>query len=469
MQYEKGVRKLEKRFLVLKFGGSNFKDFECYSEVKRKIGEVEEVFKDKHLVIVVSAAFGTTDKLLHALYNFRDQKVDSIIDEIYEFHLQVLNNRTDGYFESLFERIRELLTVVRILNKVPPFLKDEFLSHGEQINAYTLLKFIEDEDSRFELKDAGEWIITDGKFGNSTVLLEKTKEKIQSEINRWNGVHSIVPGFYGRSVEGDVTLLGRGGSDYTATTLGYSLDAEAVFLFKDVNGFLSCDPKVAESPYIVKSMSYDEADELSYFGAKVLQYNSIEPLRKSSIPLYVCSFDGVFDLNRCTRISDDKHVTESCVKSISYTDDVAVVQFKGRNLGRVPGVLGEISSKIAHGGVNIKFVITSQTSINLIVSKSALSDVLRIAETIRLDDIDEISYKIDKALIALVGHGMLDKHGIAAKVFSVLADNGINVEMISAGSNEVSFYLIIDRKDLEVSLRAIHRSLFENRVFSNIG
>jgi aspartate kinase/aspartokinase/homoserine dehydrogenase 1 len=103
------------------------------------------------------------------------------------------------------------------------------------------------------------------------------------------------------------------------------------------------------------------------------------------------------------------------------------------------------------------------------VSKSALSDVLRIAETIRLDDIDEISYKIDKALIALVGHGMLDKHGIAAKVFSVLADNGINVEMISAGSNEVSFYLIIDRKDLEVSLRAIHRSLFENRVFSNIG
>ncbi|MGQ9855933.1 MAG: aspartate kinase [Fervidobacterium sp.] len=458
---------MEGRFVVLKFGGSNFKDSEGYSEVKRKIGEVEKVFKDKHLVIVVSAAFGVTDKLLHALYNFRDQKADNIIDEIYEFHLHVLNNRTDSYFESLFKRIRELLIAARILNKVPPFLKDELLSYGERINAYTLLKVLKVEDGAFELKEADEWIITDGKFGNSTVLLEKTKQRIQSEIDRWNGVHSIVPGFYGRSVEGDVTLLGRGGSDYTATTLGYALGAESVFLFKDVNGFLSCNPKIVKSPQVVSYMSYDEADELSYFGAKVLQYNSIEPLRKSSIPLYVCSFDGVFDLNRCTRISDDKHVTESCVKSISYTDDVAVVQFKGRNLGRVPGVLGEISSKMAHGGVNIKFVITSQTSINLIVSKSALSDVLRIAETIRLDDIDEVSYKIDKALIALVGHGMLDKHGIAAKVFSVLADNGINIEMISAGSNDVSFYLIVNRKDLEDALRAIHKSLFENYVLSN--
>ncbi len=456
--------------VVVKFGGSNFKNSQSYSEVIAKIREILEFEKEKTLVLVVSAVYGVTDRLVNAVNNFQNLDVRTFLHELYDLHASLLVMNNGGNSHEIEEELRELenkvfelekiFNAVKLLHKVPDFAKDLIISYGERLNAYVLQKLLQREGLDFELRMPEEWIITDGKFGNASVLLEPTKHLIEKRLDDWKNNHSIVPGFYGVSKDGDVTLLGRGGSDYTATVLAYALDANYVVLFKDVNGFLSGDPKIVENPILLEKLSYDELEELSYFGAKIVHSNAVEPLKNRSIPLYVCSFSGSFNLQKCTLVSNEKHRSERCVKSVSFTDDVAIVQFFGANLGRVPGVLGEISKSMAQFGLNIKFVITSQTAINLIVSKKDLPEVMRVAETLRLREIEKISYRTDKALVAVVGYGLLDTHGIAAKVFGALSKGEINVDMISAGASEVSMYFLVDAQKVKDAVRMVHTELF---------
>lgn len=456
--------------VVVKFGGSNFKNSQSYSEVIAKIREILEFEKEKTLVLVVSAVYGVTDRLVNAVNNFQNLDVRTFLHELYDLHASLLVMNNGGNSHEIEEELRELenkvfelekiFNAVKLLHKVPDFARDLIISYGERLNAYVLQKLLQREGLDFELRMPEEWIITDGKFGNASVLLEPTKRLIEKRLDDWKNNHSIVPGFYGVSKDGDVTLLGRGGSDYTATVLAYALDANYVVLFKDVNGFLSGDPKIVENPILLEKLSYDELEELSYFGAKIVHSNAVEPLKNRSIPLYVCSFSGSFNLQKCTLVSNEKHRSERCVKSVSFTDDVAIVQFFGANLGRVPGVLGEISKSMAQFGLNIKFVITSQTAINLIVSKKDLPEVMRVAETLRLREIEKISYRTDKALVAVVGYGLLDTHGIAAKVFGALSKGEINVDMISAGASEVSMYFLVDAQKVKDAVRMVHTELF---------
>ncbi|AMW33221.1 aspartate kinase [Fervidobacterium changbaicum] len=454
-------------FVVVKFGGSNFKSPEGYEDVIAKINEILRSEKGKTLVVVVSAAYGITDKLIGAVNNFKSIDIHNFLREIYNLHASILESNDSTNLTELSEleskvfELEKVFDALKLLGKVPDFARDLIVSYGERLNAFVLHTLLRRRGLSFELRRPEEWIITDGKFGNASVLLESTKELFEKRPNEWKSNHSIIPGFYGASKERDITLLGRGGSDYTATVLAYALNAEYVVLFKDVNGFLSGDPKIVENPVLLEKLSYDEIEELSYFGAKIVHPNAVDPLKNRSIPLYVCSFSGNFSLENCTEISAEKHRTEKCVKSVSFTEDIAIVQFFGANLGRVPGVLGEIAKSIAQAGLNIKFVVTSQTAINLIVSKKDLPEVLRVSEMLRLKEIEDISYRTDKALVAVVGYGLLDTHGIAAKVFGALAKSEINVDMISAGASEVSMYFLVDSQNVKMAVKQVHKALFE--------
>ncbi|WP_448375867.1 aspartate kinase [Fervidobacterium sp.] len=462
-----------KNFVVVKFGGSNFKIADDYSKVIRKIREMLEFEKSKALVVVLSAAYGVTDKLIWAVNNFQSIDVHSFLNELYDLHASFLSSDDNGgysqtneelqYLKSKVFELEKIFDALKLLGKVPDFAKDLIVSYGERLNAYVVYRLLLREGLDFELRNPKEWIITDGKFGNASVLLEQTRALFEKGLSEWNANHSIVPGFYGSSKNGDLTLLGRGGTDYTATVLAYALNAEYVVLFKDVDGLLSGDPKIVKNPMLLDKLSYDEIEELSYFGAKVVHPNTVEPIKNSSIPLYICNFLEDFNLSKCTVISSEKHRSERCVKSVSFTDDVAIVQFFGANLGRVPGVLGEIAKSMAQAGLNIKFVITSQTAINLIVSKKDLPEVMRVSERLRLIEIEEVSYRTDKALVAVVGYGLLDTHGIAAKVFGALAEGKINVDMISAGACEVSMYFLVDAQNVKDAVRLVHKSLFEEK------
>lgn len=455
--------KLKKNFIVVKFGGSNFRNLDGYGEVIHKIFELLNIAYNKKIVVVVSAAYGVTDRLLKALKEFKLLDVKLFIEELYDFHSSFLGVRDDEELRRIVFGLEGLFYGLKFLGKIPDFTRDEILSYGERINAYVLQRLLLREGVEFDLKLPEEWIITDGKFGNASVLLEATKDVINSRIALWEEKNCIVPGFYGVTQDGEITILGRGGSDYTAGVLGYCLNAEYVILFKDVEGFFSGDPKIVQNPRLLESISYEEMEELSYFGAKIVHPSAIEPLKKRNIPLYICNFSGTLDFERCTLVSSNKLRSDDCVKSVSFTDDIAIVKLHGANLGRVPGILGEVSTSISDEGLNIKFVITSQTAINLIISKNDVFDVLRVVERMRTKELEDISYDTDKALVSVVGYGLFDTHGIAAKIFGTLANAQINVEMISAGASQVSMYFLVDVKDGRRSVELIHNALFSGQ------
>ncbi|ODN30486.1 aspartate kinase [Fervidobacterium thailandense] len=443
------------KFAILKFGGSNFKSVGDVQHVISILTSLKKSSQDMRYVVVVSALYGVTDKLVNALRNLRDIEINNFLDDLYKFHRNFLGN-DDDKLRSIVFSIEGFLLGAQLIGRVPDFVYDTVVSHGERCSAYVLSEIFRKNGLDFSLMDPKDFIVTDGKFGGATIILERTEENILANVDKWISNDVIVPGFYGASPSGDITILGRGGSDYTATALGYCLRAEYVALFKDVPGFLTGDPRAVSCPSLVSTLSYDEADELSYFGAKVLHYNAVDPLRLRNIPLYICDVTNGFDLNRCTRIVPEKTKVDSCVKSISSSRDIAIVQFKGRNLGRVPGVLGEIARAVASAGINIKFVITSQTCISLIVSRKDGERVMKLAESLRLNEIEEVTFKHDKALIAVVGEGLLDHHGIASRIFKAVADGGINVEMISAGASEVSLYFIVPEEAEVEAVRRVH-------------
>lgn len=475
----------KRRFQIIKIGGSILDSPESLVDISKIIVSLKnKIFKDHQLVIVVSALKGITNKLIEALKNITNLNIDSFLNDIHNYHLKFANfTEEDMYLikEEIYS-LKNLLYASKMIGRVPDFVYDKVVSSGERWSAVIMEKLLLEYGMKFKIAYPENFLITDGRYGNSSVLLEKSKSALAESISEWQSGDFIVPGFYGKSVtNGDITILGRGGSDYTATSLGYCLDADSVILVKDVLGFLTGDPKITPNAKIVRMLNYEEADELSYFGSKVLHHSAVEPLRLKSIPLYICSIEDLKKLESYESLLDNRinftvikdysegneleHIrdyTANCIKSVSMTNDIAIVQFKGHNFGRVPGILGEIASRVALSGVNIKFVITSQTSINLIISMSDLDKVLKLSESLKLKEIEEIKFKKDKVLIAVVGEGLLDAHGIASKIFGAVSRGGINVEMISAGASDVSIYFITDSKDGEKAFKLVHKEFFED-------
>jgi len=438
---------------VVKFGGSNLKN----AEDLFKILEVLRMY-NKNLIIVISAAYNVTNQLIDAVAKIDRLNVDEFLTSLYERYRSFLGKDDEQLKERVFE-IKNVLLGAKLLGEVPVQVQDRIVSHGERCSSLMLTKFLQDhgfncEEALPELFG----LVTDGRFGNATVELETSRKNAISFFER--GKNYVVPGFYGLH-EGRVTILGRGGSDYTATCLAYCLDAERVDLYKDVSGFMTCDPKHVNNVKPVRSLSYDEAAELSYFGAKILHHATVEPLRKKGIPLYIFNINNFKSIDEPdTIITANGSMTKDVVKSISFTDDIAVIQFKGSNVGRVPGLLGQIASTFGAENVNIKSVITAQTSINVLISRQDLEKSQKIVSRIKIAEVEQIDFKTNISLIAAVGNGILQRHGIAARIFTAVSKEKINVLMISAGASEVTVYFIVSTADRDKALRAIHEEFF---------
>lgn len=438
---------------VLKFGGSNLKSRDDLF----KILDVVKMYKGS-LIVVVSAAYGVTNQLIDAVSKIDRLDVDAFLQSLYERYRSFLGRDDEGLKDRVFE-IRDVLLGSKFLKEVPIEFQDYIVSHGERCSSLMMTRFFNEHGLDFEEALPEQFgLVTDGKFGNATVDLEASRRNAVSFFKKDRNY--VVPGFYGLH-DGRVTILGRGGSDYTATSLAYCLDAERVDLYKDVSGFMTCDPKHVKNVKPVKMLSYDEAAELSYFGAKILHHATVEPLRKKGIPLHVFNinqFKGIDEPD--TIITANGSTTKDVVKSISFTDDIAIVQFKGSNVGRVPGLLGQIASTFGAENINIKSVITAQTSINVLISRQDLEKSKKIVSKLNIPEVEQIDFKTNISLIAAVGNGVLQKHGIAARIFSAVSKEKINVLMISAGASEVTVYFIVSVEDRDKALRAIHEEFF---------
>ena len=310
-------------------------------------------------------------------------------------------------------------------------------------------------------------IVTDGKFGDATANVPKTSHNLRQHLLPLikGGMIVFVPGFFGVSEHGDITTFGRGGSDYSAAVVAAALNAEILEVWKDVPGYMSADPKFVPVAQLIPLLSYDEAAELSYFGAKILHPRTVEPLRRLGLPIAVKNTmnpDAPGSL-----ITSRSPQGRSLIKSVAHDTDIAILKVHASGVGARPGVLARVSSTITGSGLNIKSVVTSQTCISFLLARNDVDKAYQAVQLLSPRPYRRLERVQDVALVGIVGKGLLRRKGIAARCFTAVAERNVNVEMISFGPSEVAVYFLVRNKDLQKAVEAIHTTFFSTGLKSS--
>jgi len=457
-------RSMEK--IVAKFGGSNLKKKEDILKLVRVIKAY-----DRPMVIVVSAFYGITNHLINAmgLVKNDESQIKNLSQSLISLKEDVVNdNFTDKTLakqtlkqvEKLMLELERYLTGIHYIGEISEFVEDVVLSYGERFSSLILNAILKSHglNSEEALPEQMQ-LITDGEFGNATINLSKSAKGVQNRLN--DDKIYVVPGFYGVSPEGKITLLGRGGSDYSAAAIAHCLKAESLDVWKDVDGFMSADPKLIANPIRITHLSYTEAAELSYFGAGILHPRTVEPLRSAKIPIRILNID-TFDktIEPGTIVHAGEIISDNIVKSVTYSNDFCILTLKGAGVGMKKGVLAKTTNALDRAGINIKSVITSQIAINLLLSVKNLKKAYNIIDELQLPTVTELQAISNLTTIAVVGEGILEKPGIAGRMFMALANKNINVRMIASGASPVATYFVVSSNDKNASINAIHSEFF---------
>jgi len=434
--------------VVKKFGGSVLRE-------ERDIVSITRAVEDE-CVLVLSAFSGLTDMIAEAVdISAGGRETPDVLSRIERF-LAPFEERD---YQSYLKMLRHHCEGVRLIGECPPSVRDRLLALGERITARIASAVLSRNGVRCKYVDAADTgLITDGIFGRASIDLEMSSARIgrylQSLIEE--GIVPVVPGFFGVDRKGRINTLGKGGSDYTATALGCILSASRVELWKDVEGFYTADPRVVDTARTLRHLSYDEAGEMAYFGAEILHPRAIGPAKLGGIPIHIVNFDSAH-----TGSIIDRREGEESVKAVAFTRDVAVLYIRGYGVGYKPGILGSICSALYHRDINIKSVVTSQTCISLLLERKDMEVAADILEDLNMDVVSGIESSADVAIVSLIGDRIIATKGIAARAFSAVAREGINVRMISAGASNSAYYFIVPEEYVEMCVRAIHREFFE--------
>ena len=452
--------------IVVKFGGSNLRK---KSDVLQLV-KIIKAYK-KPVVIVISANYGITDYLFDQMNKIRNQEAESglvsrYLEQLYRSIIEKnFDDKKSGekawlqIRESILELERYLLGV-SCIGESPDFLEDLILSYGERFSAILLNNLLAYHNIKSKLIYPGELpLITDGEFGNASVDFGKSSEKVKKNLSP--DINYVIPGFFGISPEGKTTILGRGGSDYSAAAIARCIKATSLDIWKDVNGFLSGDPEIVDYPVLLEKITYAEAAELAYFGARILHPRTVEPLQDGHIPIRIFNIkNGTEKFKPLSVVNSEEVVREGVVKSVTYSDDFCLLKLKGPGVGIKPGILAKVTTILNNSKINISSVITSQIAINLLLSKKDLKKALNLVKSLGLPAVNDIIAVGNISLIAVVGQGMPENHGIAARIFNAVARKEINVPISSSGASQVVSYFIVDKKDRTEAVCEIHKEFF---------
>ncbi len=462
--------------IVVKFGGSNLRQAQ---DIDRVINVVQSY--QRPLVLVVSAFYGITNALIACVQSAKQgagTKAALVESQNYTLHLRRMKREIieanvsdaaerDRIEQALSVRIDQLdryLTGIHCIGDVPTFVNDAILSYGERLSSLLLTEVLRTRgiQAREALpEDIG--LITDGVFGNSACDFAVSMPLVSRALEG-DGV-IIVPGFYGVDRDGKATLFGRGGSDYSAASIACCIGAESLDVWKDVDGFLSADPGTVSSPRSIAQLNYLEAAELSYFGAKILHPRTVEPLFNQDIPIRILNITRPErGLQPYTMINNQRKVTKDVVKSVTSTEDVAILKLHGPGVGFKSGILAQVTNALDSNGINIKSVLTAQTAINILLARDHLDAAYEIVAEHHLAGVVEVSRNAEVAIVAVVGDGVLEASdvgsAIASRALSAAIASGVRVCLAAAGASEVAAYMLVHQEDRKLALQAVHAEFF---------
>lgn len=452
----------------MKFGGGCLRDGQSFIRIAKLLRD--EPFGQT--VIVVSAINGVTNSLEQATLSALESEgnISRFIEDIRALHENIIQSaiqdpKTQEHImkiiESKIRALERLLYGISYTGEITDTVRVIVLSQGERLSAIILAAVLSEHGKNarsFEADKIG--IVTDTVCENATANLSMVRTNLQENLVPLirRGIIPVITGFFGCTEDGKTSSFGRNGSDYSAAVIAHALEAREVYIWKDVDGFMTADPGLVPSSKRIKHLSYMEAAELSYFGARILHPRTVEPLMGTNTRIYIKNIHS--PKNAVTLIEESGHEEKDIVKSVTYNDKIAVLRIHGAGVGHKPGIIGEIGKTLSDARINIFSVLTSQTCINLLLDNK---DAGRGIDALRPHVggvIERLELRNDVALIAVVGQGLGNREGLAARVFSAVAQKSINVEMFAAGASHVAYYFIVAQKDMQGSIAAVHDSFF---------
>lgn len=460
---------------VLKFGGSSVANSNNIERVYNIISETCE--HGEKVVIVLSAMSKVTDSLIEAAQAAlaQDNRYSDILNNICERHLEVIKETIDVQHQSsILTRIKELCNEVEdickgvfLVRELTPHTYDLILSYGEVLSTLIFSEILKQRGIPNEWMNSGLLIRTNSEHSKATIDIRKTRELVEPLISASGCKVFVFPGFTGSDAEGNRTTLGRGGSDYTASALGAALHAKVIEIWTDVSGMMTADPGVVKNASIIHELSYEEALELSHFGAKVIYPKTIAPAFPEKIPILVKNTFHPGDAG--TKIHDYIEHNGNAVRGLSSMKGMAVLTVEGSGMIGIPGFSKRLFETLATEKINVILITQSSSEYSICVviedtlakqAKKALDNCF--AMEIETGKLKPVRIEKDQSVVAIIGDSMKSRSGISGKMFGALGRNGINVRAIAQGSSERNISAVISTNDVKKALNVLHEEFFED-------
>jgi bifunctional aspartokinase / homoserine dehydrogenase 1 len=467
------------RLQVMKFGGTSVGNAECIARAAKIIAEAA---RQGRCVAVVSAMSGVTNRLIEAAKTAQAGNgagATEAMEELRAQHAAALGSlvRCEGEQTGVRKKLDAVLAEGRrfcegtaLLRELSPRTMDAISSLGERLSAPLVSAALKELGVQSEAVEATELIVTDDFHGGAEPLMEQTRRKSQGRILPLleKGIVPVVTGFLGATLEGELTTLGRGGSDYSATILGAALDADEVIIWTDVNGVLTADPRLVSEAQTIPEISYREAAELAYFGAKVLHPKTLRPVVQAGIPVWI---RNSFAPERSgTKITPQGESMGRGVKALTAIRDVTLISVGGPGIVGLPDVVGRTFSTTAEVHANV-LLISQSSSQNDICFGVSSADAERTVEALRKEFAQDLDHhkvehiRVDPqiAIVAVVGQNMCGTPGIAGKTFNAMGREGVNLIAIAQGSSETNISFVIEEQFVVPALQSLHREFGLNK------
>ncbi len=443
--------------IVMKFGGTSVQN----TEMIDKALNIAEKQLDKAPLLISSAMGKTTDKLVaisQAAVSGDQELAFSILEEIKNSHFFAINSFLSGNnlrfaaerVEDLFTELASLVKGLALLRECSPRSTDAILSFGELLATTLIAARARERGIDAILLDSRKLVKTDDNFNSALPYMDKTGELIRGAVSAVAGKLYVAQGFIATNLDGATTTLGRGGSDYSATIYGAALDAEEVQIWTDVNGIMTTDPRIVPEAKTIPQVSYDEAAELAFFGAKVVHPSTIVPAVDREIPVLVKSTndpDGIY-----TTIAPSSGKTG--LKAISGKKNITLIEIKTGRMVNAYGFLAKIFTVFEKYKTSVDIVTTSEVSVSMTIENQSKLEAI----TAELNLFGRVNVETDKSIVCLVGEDLWKDSAVVARIFQTL--EGIPIRMISLGASRINLTLVVPEKHTDDAISKLHAGFF---------
>jgi bifunctional aspartokinase / homoserine dehydrogenase 1 len=459
--------------ITMKFGGTSVGSPDAIKNVIQIVQR--EVDQGNRVIAIVSAMNGVTDSLLAAAskavtgnkwgylsnaQNLRDRHEETLCRLM---PASKAREKAIAQMNALLDEYVQVCQAINILGELTPRIMDAIVSFGERLSCRMVAAAMREHGINALHYDATDYVVTDDNFQSATPLWDETRERVQQKLLPLldEGVTPILTGFIGATVDGAVTTLGRGGSDFSGSIFAAASDSDELIIWTDVDGVMTTDPRLDKRARVLPYVSYQEVGELAFYGAKVLHPKTVQPITERNIPIRVRNtFNPDFP---GTLIGPTSEPSATVIKAVTCVRNVGLLTVSGRGMIGVPGIAGRAFLTTANAGANILMIsqASSEQSFCFVVMddraqsvKEALED--EFSEEIARHNIDGVDLLDDVVIVTAVGAGMRGTPGVAGRVFTVMGDNGINVVAIAQGASECSISFVIEEVNLERAVVALH-------------